>query len=95
MGYSKGTGVSPGFHITPTTMTKAAALAESVRRCEFAPEQSYILSILATADGHRFFGCYGNLESAAQELMAEGLIQVGPAKTNLRGQSVFKACLAA
>lgn len=70
-------------------------LAESVRRCNHAPSEAYILACLAEKADAGFVGMFsrvGDLLEAAQALQREGIIgEISCSESRITGQPFFKA----
>lgn len=81
-----------------STARKTALQAESIRRCNGWPSQSYVLAVLAERDGKATFSAtygHGALLQACQQLQEQGWVRrIGAMQENLAGQQVF-TCLAA
>ena len=68
--------------------------AESVRRCDSFPAQSYVLALLAEKGGQAYFPTaycdLGDLAEAAYQLQQEGWLAVTGTCQNLLGQDVVQ-----
>ena len=65
--------------------------AESIRRCNSLPSQSYVLAVLAEKGGQAVFSTtYGDLAKAAYQLQKEGWLAVTGTCQNLLGQDVVQ-----
>ena len=65
--------------------------AESVRRCDHAPSEAYVLAVLADKGGQAFFSAtYGDLATAAHRLQQEGWLAVTGWAQSITGENVIR-----